>query len=80
MLEEHMTLSRLDRLIVVNVSPQVLRASMKLVLKHHIYVADALQVASAKKVNSRVMVTGDKGLVDIADAEGLKVLYVGTHS
>jgi predicted nucleic acid-binding protein len=58
MLEEHMTLSRLDGLIVVNVSPQVLRASMKLVLKHHIYVADALQVASAKKVNSRVMVTG----------------------
>jgi predicted nucleic acid-binding protein len=53
---------------------------MKLVLKHHIYVADALQIASAKKVNSRVMVTGDKGLADIADAEGLKVLYVGTHS
>jgi predicted nucleic acid-binding protein len=80
LVKEYMTLSRLSRLIVVNVSPQVLRASMKLVLKHHIYVADALQVASAKKINSRVMVTGDKGLADIADAEGLKVLYVGTHS
>jgi predicted nucleic acid-binding protein len=79
MLKEHMTLSRLGRLIVVNVSPQVLRASMKLVLKYHIYIADALQIASAKKVNSRVMVTGDKRLADIADAEGLKVLYVGTH-
>lgn len=79
MLKEHITLSRLGRLVVVNVSPQVLRASMKLVLKHHIYVADALQIASAKKANSRIMVTGDKELADIADAEGLKALYVGAE-
>ena len=49
-------------------------------LKHHIYVADALQIASAKKVNSSIVVTGDKELASIAEAEGLKTLYVGIQS
>ena len=77
MLRESMTLSRLHRLVVVSVSPPVLRASIELVLKHHIYVADALQIASAKKVDSSTVVTGDRELVGIAETEGLKTLYVG---
>jgi len=77
MLRESMTLSRLHRLVVVSVSPPVLRTSIELVLKHHIYVADALQIASAKKVDSSTVVTGDRELVGIAETEGLKTLYVG---
>lgn len=80
MLGEFMTLSRLHRLVVVSVSPSILRSSIELVLKHHIYVADALQIASAKKVNSSIVVTGDKELASIAEAEGLKTLYVGIQS
>jgi predicted nucleic acid-binding protein len=77
MLGELATLSKLHRLVVVSVSPSILRNSIKLVLKHHIYIADALQIASAKKVNSPIVVTGDKELTSIAEAEGLKTLYVG---
>ena len=77
MLGEFTTLSRLHRLVVISVSPSILRTSIELVLKHHIYVADALQIASAKKANSSIMVTGDRELVNIAEAEGLKTLYVG---
>ena len=77
MLGEFTTLSRLHRLIVVSVSPSILRTSIELVLKHHIYMADALQIASAKKVNSSIMVTGDRELANIAEVEGLKTLYVG---
>jgi len=44
LLRESATLSRLRRLVLVSVSPSLLQASVKLVLKHHIYVADALQV------------------------------------
>jgi predicted nucleic acid-binding protein len=80
MLRESMTLSRLHRLVVVSVSPPVLRASIELLLKRHIYVADALQIASARKVNSSTVVTGDRELVSIAEAEGLKTLYVGAQS
>jgi len=63
MLKELVTLLRLHRLVVVNVSPQVPRDSIKLmlVLKCHVYEADALQIASAKKANSKVVVTGDRG-------------------
>ena len=78
MLGEFTTLSRLHRLIVVSVSPSILRTSIELALKHHIYMADALQIASAKKVNSSIMVTGDRELANIAEVEGLKTLYVGT--
>jgi predicted nucleic acid-binding protein len=65
MLREAMTLSRLHRLLVVGVSPSILRASIELVLKHHIYVADALQVASAKNVDSSAVVTGDRVLASV---------------
>jgi predicted nucleic acid-binding protein len=80
MLREATTLSRLHRLLVVGVSPSILRASIELVLKHHIYVADALQVASAKGVGSSKVVTGDRVLASVAEAEGLKALYVGAQS
>jgi predicted nucleic acid-binding protein len=80
MLREATTLSRLHRLLVVGVSPFILRASIELALKHHIYVADALQVASAKNVSSSTVVTGDRVLAGVAEAEGLKALYVGAQS
>ena len=80
MLRESMTLSRLFSLIIVAVSPSVLRTSIELVLKRHIYVADALQIASAKRVNSPIVVTGDRDVASIAEAEGLKTQYLGAQS
>jgi Predicted nucleic acid-binding protein, contains PIN domain len=77
LLRESATLSRLRRLVLVSVSPSLLQASVKLVLKHHIYVADALQVASAKSLNSYRFVTGDRDLARVAENEGLKALYAG---
>jgi len=77
MLRETATLSRLHRLYIIGVSPSLLRASIELVLKYRIYVADALQIASAKKVDSSLIVTADRSLVSIAEAEGLECFYVG---
>ncbi|RLG86748.1 MAG: VapC toxin family PIN domain ribonuclease [Thermoprotei archaeon] len=77
LLREMRTLARLHRLVVVDVSPKVLRGSVKVVLKHHIYVADALQIASATMARSSIFVTGDRDLAKVAEDEGLKVIYVG---
>lgn len=77
LLREAKTLARLHRLILVDVSPRVLRQAIRLVLKHHIYVADALQLASAARIGSRVIVTGDKLLARIAGQEGFQVIYTG---
>jgi len=76
LLREVKTLVRLRRLILVNISPKILRDAVRLVLKHHIYVADALQLASATKVGSNVIVTGDKYLARIAGLENFKVVFV----
>jgi predicted nucleic acid-binding protein len=77
LLREMKTLARLHRLMLVDVSPKVLRQTIKLVLKYHIYVADALQLASAAKVGSKMVVTGDRSLAKIASHESFQVIYVG---
>ncbi|OYT56511.1 MAG: VapC toxin family PIN domain ribonuclease [Desulfurococcales archaeon ex4484_217_2] len=76
LLRELKTLSKLQRLIVVGVSPSIFRETIRLILKHHIYVADALQIVSATKSRSNRFATGDKKLVHIAEAEGLKTLLL----
>lgn len=77
LLREVKTLARLQRIIVIGVSPLILREAVKLVFKHHIYVADALQIVSAVKSNSTRLVTGDKKLASIARAERLETIYLG---
>lgn len=79
MLREAKTLLRLHKLLVIGISPSILRNSIELVLKHHIYVADALQIVSARRANSSILVTGDKRLAAIAEKEGLKILCIGNR-
>lgn len=77
LLREMRTLAKLHRVILVDVSPRVLRKSIEIALKHHIYIADALQIASAYRANTISFMTGDRELAGIAEKENLKVLYVG---
>ena len=77
LLREVKTLSNLHRIIIIDVTPSILRTTIKLILKYHVYVADALQVASAISSKSNKFVTGDKDLARIAETEGLETIYVG---
>ncbi len=77
MLSEMKTLAKLQRLILVDLSPLILKKAINLVLKHYIYIADALQIVSAIRSRSTVFVTGDKVLAGIAKLEGLNTLYIG---
>jgi predicted nucleic acid-binding protein len=63
---------------VINVTPLLISRSIKTLRKHHIYVADALQIETCKSVNAAILVTGDKGLRDAAVKEGIKVSYIGS--
>jgi predicted nucleic acid-binding protein len=62
--------------IVIPVKTSILRESWKLIEKHHIYEADALQVASAKHVGAELFLTGDKRLNEVALAENLNSVYL----
>jgi uncharacterized protein len=62
---------------VVPVSGSVIADVVTLTLRHHVYVADALQVASCKTVSGAGLLTADRRLAGIAREEGLKVTLVG---
>ena len=76
MLREMKTLSRLNRVKIIGITPGILKESIKLVLEHHIYLADAIQIPSAKK-SKATLVTGDRKLAETARKQGLKTVYLG---
>ena len=76
MLREVKTLAKLHRIMIVDIDPSILRESIKVVLKHHIYIADALQIVSAVRSGSKLFVTADKGLAQVAKRERLNTLLL----
>ncbi|RLF13964.1 MAG: PIN domain nuclease [Thermoprotei archaeon] len=70
-------MARLGSLLIIPLKIRILKESWKLVEKHHIYEADAIQIASAKYVNSIEFLTGDRRLHEVALKEGLKSKYLG---
>ncbi len=77
LLRESRTLAGLLRLKLVPISSTLIYETTKLVLKHHVYCADALQIASARYTNCKHLVTADKRLAEVATAENLDTITVG---
>ena len=73
---ESLKMSRLEALSLLPITYFALAASWSLVPKHHIYVADALQISSSKEAGSDLFLGADKRLLDAASAEGIKVINV----
>lgn len=57
------------------ITAPIILNSWLFVLSHHVYISDALQVASAKE-GSDLLVSGDDKLVEIANSEGLTAINV----
>jgi predicted nucleic acid-binding protein len=76
-LGETLRLIKLRLIKVIPVSTSLLKQSWNLIEKYHIYQADALQLLSAKYVNSERFYTADMSLHEIAIKENLKSEYVG---
>jgi hypothetical protein len=73
-------MKRMTRLGLAAVTPiriKTLIDAWKLIEKHHIYEADALQIATAKQLKATKFLTGDKHLHEIATEEGLSSLIIG---
>ncbi|MCD6443523.1 type II toxin-antitoxin system VapC family toxin [Candidatus Bathyarchaeota archaeon] len=64
-------LTRLGLVYLVPVRVRILVESWKLLEKHHLYIADALQIATARYVNATEFLTGDERLHETASNEGL---------
>ena len=68
---------RTGLVLVVPLKVEILGESWRLVEKHHIYEADAVQIASAKHVEAGEFLTGDERLHEVAMREGLNSTYLG---
>jgi predicted nucleic acid-binding protein len=71
LLVETRRLTRLGALWLISVRLKLLTKSWNLLEKHHIYQADAIQIASAKAVNATQFLTSDKKLHEVANTEEL---------
>lgn len=69
---ETIRLIRLEVAKVIAVKTRLLIDSWRLVEKYHIYEADALQIVSAKYIGADQFLSGDKKLVEVSRAEGLR--------
>jgi len=69
-------LMRLGTLLLVPVRVKLLVECWKLIEKHHVYQADALQIVSARAIKASEFLTSDKKLHEIAEAEMLNSKYV----
>lgn len=76
LLGESRLLISLEALKLINLTSDILLESIKLVFKHHIYVADALQIASAKGEFNE-LVTADRKLAEIAKLEEMPTVLIG---
>jgi len=71
--------AKLIRLGNMQISPfavDTLVETYTIELKHHIYQADAPQVATCKTASSKLLVSADKNLVRIAKAEGIEAFDI----
>ena len=76
MLNEFLDLARLQSISIIDVSQVLIRAAIGFVFKHHIYIADALQIAVAKSESVDLFISADGKLIEAASNEGLRTLYV----
>jgi predicted nucleic acid-binding protein len=60
----------------VDISSRVIFDSIEHVLRYHIYVADAVQIASCKSYGCEKFVTADRRLHEAAEKEGIKSILL----
>lgn len=77
LITETLRLIKLGLIKTIPVRASLLTESWVLIEKHHIYQADALQIVSAKYINTDQLLSGDKKLVDISKTEGINATYLG---
>ena len=74
LLSELRTLSLIHSLVLVRVSHRAIMKSIEIALKHHVYIADALQIASHVISKSTELVTADRELFEVASREGVSAI------
>jgi len=75
-LSETIRMLKLGILKIVPLKLSIVVESWRIIEKHHIYEADAIQIVSAMHIKASELYTADKRLCEIADEEGIKVICI----
>jgi predicted nucleic acid-binding protein len=74
--DELLKLIRLKTIEVIPVHTQILTDTWNLLMTHHIYEADALQMATCMHSKNDALISSDEKLVQISRKTGLKALQI----
>ena len=74
LIDESVRLSVSSAVEIVEVTFDLVRRSAELVLKHHLYISDAIQLASALDIKANAFATTDGPLARAAKQEGFNVV------
>jgi predicted nucleic acid-binding protein len=74
--EELVKLMRLKTIEIVPVQTPILTNTWNLILSHHVYEADALQITTCSSNNNEALVTSDEKLAQISRKAGIKTVLL----
>ena len=63
---------RLDSLRIEPIGYSLLQEAWSLITRHHIYISDALQLSTAKKMNAKIFLSADRLLLEKAYEEEIQ--------
>ncbi|MEM2843069.1 MAG: type II toxin-antitoxin system VapC family toxin [Candidatus Bathyarchaeia archaeon] len=73
---ESIKMIRLNSLQVLPITAKSLIDSWLLIMKHHIYEADALQISTSKEAGCSLLLSADAKLVQTAEKEGINAVNI----
>lgn len=68
---------RIGAMEIADVTYQLVLQSIEILYRNHIYISDALQIATCKQLQCDEFVTSDRRLSEIAQREGLRSVLIG---
>jgi len=75
-LAESLKMIRLENLEIIPVTAHLLMETYDLILEHHIYQADALQVAACQTADCKIFLSADSRLLKVAREENLNAFNI----
>ncbi len=75
-LSESIKMARLGSLQILPVTTRSLTESWLLILRHHLYMADALQISSSKEAGCNLLLSADDRVTQVARKEGVEAINI----
>jgi len=76
---ESQKMIRLGNMEIIPFTAEILAEAYALILRHHIYQGDALQVATCRTENCRLLVSADNRLIEVARGEKIEAFNIETE-